>query len=120
MFIKKIKRNKIKKQPFSKEWRKIMERNVPLYNCLPGKLKAELQDHIKIFISEKNIEGCGGLTITDEINQLTHEMLVSKSWAKKKFRRYDLKAPVPAAYPAHGIHLECRIGRVFNATVKME
>jgi len=67
MIIKKIKRNKIKKQLFSKEWCKIMERNVPLYNCLPGKLKAELQDHIKIFISEKNIEGCGGLTITEEI-----------------------------------------------------
>ena len=45
----------------------IIERNVSLYKHLPNNLQHELQDHIKVFISEKNFEGCGGLKINDEI-----------------------------------------------------
>ena len=67
MFFNRLRRNKIKRQPFSREWLKIVEKNISLYNHLPNKLQHELQNHIKVFISEKNFEGCGGLKINDEI-----------------------------------------------------
>lgn len=67
MFIKNIKRKKIKQKPFPAEWQKIVDKNIPLYKNLPRNLQNELQNHIKVLISEKNFEGCGGLEINDEI-----------------------------------------------------
>lgn len=53
--------------PFPPEWEEILKRNVGLYPRLPQRLKDELKDRVRIFLEEKNFEGCGGLEITDEI-----------------------------------------------------
>lgn len=65
--LKKRKRNKLREQPFPPDWMNIIEKNVPFYSRLPENDKLELQQHIMIFIAEKNFEGCGGLEMTDEI-----------------------------------------------------
>jgi hypothetical protein len=65
--FKKRRRNRLASQPFPAEWLTIIERNVPFYRLLPEADQKELQRHIQIFIGEKRFEGCGGLTITDEI-----------------------------------------------------
>jgi len=61
------KRKTLKGESFPDEWRKIVEKNVEIYNHLPEKLKNELHGLVRIFIAEKNFEGCNGLEITDEI-----------------------------------------------------
>lgn len=53
--------------PFPEEWEKIIEKNVGLYHYLPGTLKEQLRNDIKIFVSEKHFEGLDGLEMTDEI-----------------------------------------------------
>jgi Mlc titration factor MtfA (ptsG expression regulator) len=45
----------------------VLKRNVPYYARLPLSKQQELQDSIKVFIAEKNFEGCGGIEMTDEI-----------------------------------------------------
>jgi Mlc titration factor MtfA (ptsG expression regulator) len=61
------KRKRLLGRPFPLEWEEILEHNVALYRYLPEPLKKELKGHIKVFLGEKNFEGCGGLEITDEI-----------------------------------------------------
>ncbi len=53
--------------PFPKKYHLIMKRNIPAYKKMPADLKRQLQDLTRIFIFEKNFEGCGGLELTDEI-----------------------------------------------------
>ena len=66
-WFKRWRRNRIANRQFPQQWLQIIEKNVPLYNRLIDKDKAELQRHILIFLAEKRFEGCGGLKITDEI-----------------------------------------------------
>lgn len=64
---KRARRNRLRNTPMKKEWRQILERNLPVYNRLPNDLKQELHGHMQVFIDEKNFEGCGGLELTEEI-----------------------------------------------------
>ncbi len=41
-----------------------------------------------------------GVTPTEEISELTHELLVTGRWKNTKFKRYDLSLGVPPIYPA--------------------
>ena len=66
-WFKKWRRNRLIKRQIPREWLKIIEKNVPLYNKLTTEDKDELQRHILIFLNEKQFEGCGGLEITDEM-----------------------------------------------------
>ncbi|MCK9229432.1 MAG: zinc-dependent peptidase [Syntrophales bacterium] len=54
-------------KPFPDEWETILERSVALYRRLPDPCKIELRKRILLFLDEKRFEGCGGLTLTDEI-----------------------------------------------------
>ena len=65
--FKKWKRRRAGQRAFPAAWLKIIEEYVPYYTTLPEKDRQELRRHILVFISEKRFEGCGGLTITDEI-----------------------------------------------------
>lgn len=53
--------------PFPQPWCAILRREVYLYQHLPDTLKEQLHNDIKLFLAEKTFEGCGGLTITDEM-----------------------------------------------------
>jgi Mlc titration factor MtfA (ptsG expression regulator) len=52
---------------FPAEWLKHICRNVAVYEFLTESDKARLRDDLRVFIAEKSWEGCGGLTLTDEI-----------------------------------------------------
>jgi len=60
-------REKIKSQPFKKEWRKVLQQRVPYFRQMPADLQLQLKQHIQVFLAEKNFVGCNGVTITDEI-----------------------------------------------------
>ncbi|HCH70642.1 MAG TPA: hypothetical protein DE042_09270 [Colwellia sp.] len=60
-------RNKIKKQPFKKQWRKIIQQRMPYFRKMPADLQQQLKQHIQVFLAEKNFIGCNGVQITDEI-----------------------------------------------------
>ena len=61
------KRRVLLSTPFPSEWSAILKRNLRPYQKISPQLQQQLHDYIRIFISEKSFEGCGGLTLTDEI-----------------------------------------------------
>jgi Mlc titration factor MtfA (ptsG expression regulator) len=60
-------RKKLRSNPFSPDWKRIIETRCPFYHQLPEQDRRELEGHIQVFMAEKKFEGCGGLRITDEI-----------------------------------------------------
>ncbi len=60
-------RRRLRAAPFPAAWRTIVEQRFPLFARLAPADQAELLGHIQVFLHEKKFEGCGGLTITDEI-----------------------------------------------------
>ncbi len=61
------KRRVLLSTPFPAEWSAILSNNLPPYKKISPQLQQQLHDYIKIFIAEKSFEGCGGLSLTDEI-----------------------------------------------------
>lgn len=60
-------RKRVKSRPFPEAWRTILRASVPYTNCLSSEDQRELEDHIKVFLAEKEFEGCAGLIVTDQI-----------------------------------------------------
>lgn len=54
-------------QPAPPEWLDILRRNVAVFGRLPDDLQQRLLKTMRIFIAEKNWEGCGGLTLTEQM-----------------------------------------------------
>lgn len=61
------KRNQIKSQPFPKEWRAILKRNVPFFYSMPADIQLQLKQHVLVFLNEKSFQGFEGIEINDEI-----------------------------------------------------
>src|SRR6516225_7643883 len=66
-WLKQHRRRRILAAPFPAEWLGYLQANVPMYERLTEREKATLRDDLRIFVAEKHWEGCGGLTITDEM-----------------------------------------------------
>ena len=60
-------RRKVLAEPFPPGWEDYLRQNVAHYRHLSGAEQARLRDDLRIFLAEKNWEGCGGLPMTDEI-----------------------------------------------------
>jgi Mlc titration factor MtfA (ptsG expression regulator) len=60
-------RQRVRAQPFPAAWREILERRVPYVQRLPARLRAQLEDHVKVFIAGKQFFGCDGMHIDDEV-----------------------------------------------------
>lgn len=65
--FKQWRRKRLLNKPFPDEWLPILQKHVPYYQHLPGKLQQKLLGLTHIFIKEKTFEGCAGLEITDKI-----------------------------------------------------
>jgi MtfA peptidase len=61
------KREQLRAAPFRDDWRRAIERNVPITLRLPPADRQELLGHVQVFLAEKHFEGAGGLELTDEI-----------------------------------------------------
>ena len=65
--LKQRRRERLRAQPIPDAWRAIVERNLPIFRRLPPEDQTELLGHVQVFLAEKYYEGCGGLSLTDEI-----------------------------------------------------
>jgi MtfA peptidase len=65
--LKKRRRRQLRNQPFPDRWRSAITRNVRFFNHLSAEDQKELLGHVQVFLAEKNIEGCDGLELNDEI-----------------------------------------------------
>jgi Mlc titration factor MtfA (ptsG expression regulator) len=65
--LRKWRRRRFDKQAFPETWLRILQERVPYYRLLSPDEQAELRRLVRVFLSEKKFEGCGGLEITDEI-----------------------------------------------------
>ena len=62
-----LRRAKLRRQPFPKEWRQIMRKNVPFFRNMPADLQLQLKAHMQVFLAEKQFFGQDGLQMNDEI-----------------------------------------------------
>ncbi|WP_192021346.1 zinc-dependent peptidase [Shewanella sp. WPAGA9] len=62
-----IRRAKVTKQAFPKQWRQILKHRFPYFKAMPTDLQLQLKKHIQVFIEEKEFIGCDGFIITDEV-----------------------------------------------------
>lgn len=60
-------RARIAARPFPQAWRTILRRRVPMVAKLPADLQLRLKQLMLVFLAEKPIIGCAGLTVTDEM-----------------------------------------------------
>ncbi len=65
--LKRLRRRRLRRQPFPPKWRAILQRNLPFFGRISDADRGELESLIAIFIAEKSFEGCGGLEIDDEV-----------------------------------------------------
>lgn len=97
-------RRKLQTAEFPEEWEEYLIQNVALYNKLPAELQSELKGYINVFLDEKTFEGCGGLTVTDEM-RVTIAGLASILLLNRNTTYYpDLKSILvyPSAYKVEG------------------
>jgi Mlc titration factor MtfA (ptsG expression regulator) len=66
-WLKQRRRRRLNAQPFPGVWLETLSRNVHHYARLRESEQAKLRDDLRILVTEKNWEGCGGVEMTDEI-----------------------------------------------------
>lgn len=66
-FWRRRQRAKKRDEAFPEAWKQILDRNIAFVRRLDAEDRAELEWLVLVFLDEKTFEGCGGLTITDEI-----------------------------------------------------
>jgi Mlc titration factor MtfA (ptsG expression regulator) len=66
-WIRNRRRKKLLAEPFPPAWQATLDAKVKLFGLLPPKEQQALRNRLRIFIAEKDWEGCGGLKMTDEI-----------------------------------------------------
>jgi len=66
-WLERRRRAEILKTPFPEPWHEVLRRNVAHYARLDDDEQRRLRELIQVFIAEKRWEGCGGLTLTDEM-----------------------------------------------------
>ena len=65
--FKKRRRRRLMETGLSERERTVVDRYVPYVRCLPADLRRELEGLMRVFLTEKYFEGCGGIDITEEM-----------------------------------------------------
>lgn len=60
-------RRRLASAPLPEAWRSILHDNVPQFAALSSEERQKFLADLKIFVAEKNWEGCGGLVLTEEM-----------------------------------------------------
>lgn len=62
-----LRRKRLKSQPLPARWREVIEASVVDYAQLTDEERRSIEDYVRVFIPEKNWEGCGGFELTQEV-----------------------------------------------------
>lgn len=65
--LRQLRRRRLLARPFPEAWLGYLDARVPFFHTLSPELRGPFLDKLRIFASEKEFIGAGGLTITDEI-----------------------------------------------------
>jgi MtfA peptidase len=100
-------RRRLVAQPFPDSWLNYLRKNVAHYLFLTEAEQSRLRDDLRIFIAEKYWEGCGGLTMTDEIKVTiaAQVCLLVLGLKHNYFERVQSILVYPRAYRAPGEYL---------------
>jgi Mlc titration factor MtfA (ptsG expression regulator) len=60
-------RQRLLAEPYPEGWESVLTSNVKHYSLLGDAERARLRDDLRILVAEKEWEGCGGLSITEEM-----------------------------------------------------
>ena len=66
-WLKRRRRSRLLESPFPSDWLKYLGANVPHYALLTPEEQEKLRRDLRVFVAEKNWEGCAGLTVDDEM-----------------------------------------------------
>ncbi len=66
-WLKQRRRRRVLAGPVPEQWRGIIERNVWQAATLTEAERSTLADRLRVFLDEKDLEGCGGMALTDEV-----------------------------------------------------
>ena len=66
-WLRRRRRNKLINAPFPQEWPGYLQEHVPPYATLSDDERTRLHGLVRVLVDEKQWEGCGGLTMTDEV-----------------------------------------------------
>lgn len=67
MLFRWLRLRKIRRTPFPPAWRVFLDRTLDFWSKLTADEQERLEEEIRLFIAERNWEGCGGLDLTDEM-----------------------------------------------------
>lgn len=65
-----LRRARIRRQPFPRAWREVLQRRWTGWQQLPADLQLQVKKHIQVLLAEKPFIGCQGLVLTDEMRVL--------------------------------------------------
>jgi Mlc titration factor MtfA (ptsG expression regulator) len=65
--FKRRRRQRLRRQAFPADWSVAIQTNVPYYHLLTPAEQVELYENVLVLLHEKRFEGCGGLSLSDEI-----------------------------------------------------
>jgi Mlc titration factor MtfA (ptsG expression regulator) len=57
---------RLRTRPFPAAWREILAQRVPYARRLPAALRRQLEQHVQVFVANKDFIGCAGFEVTDE------------------------------------------------------
>ena len=60
----------IRRRPFPRAWREVLQRRWPGWQHLPADVQLQLKKHTQVLLAEKPFIGCQGLVVTDEMRVL--------------------------------------------------
>lgn len=123
-WLRKRKRSRLLKSPFPREWQSILDANAVYFASASSAEQAKIRDTVRILVAEKNWEGCGGLSLTDE-HRVTIAAQIARmtlGFAEEYFDEVKSILLYPDAYLAKtqdsvgaGLVVESQTGRLGEA-----
>ena len=111
-------------EPLSPTWRDILQRHAQFFRGLPREFQDKLVASTQVLVAEKHWEGCGGLTMTDEVKVTVaaHASRLTLGFDDQYFDNVQTVLVYPDAYVAPsqqvvgpGIVIESHAGRAGEA-----
>lgn len=109
-------RAKILAAPFPESWNELIRCNVMHDQYLTREQQQRLRQMVQVFVAEKNWEGCGGLTLTDEIRVTIAAQACLLVVGMEDYLFFDHVLSIlvyPTGYVAQGTHIS-RAGLVLE------